>query len=81
MVRFVSVACLALCWPGEQAAAATPEWIYLSSRAGSLPPPNSGNQQTACLVLDIDKDGIQDFVIAERTQAPAVVWYLSLIHI
>ena len=75
MVRFVSVACLALCWPGEQAAAATPEWIYLSSRAGSLPPPNSGNQQTACLVLDIDKDGIQDFVIAERTQAPAVVWY------
>ncbi|MGQ9662807.1 MAG: FG-GAP repeat domain-containing protein [Kiritimatiellia bacterium] len=26
-------------------------------------------------MADIDKDGIDDFVIAERTQAPSVVWY------
>jgi len=40
-----------------------------------LPNPNSGGQQTACLVLDIDKDGINDFVVTERTRAPSVLWY------
>ena len=37
--------------------------------------PNGGNQQTASLVLDVDGDGVNDFVITERTQAPSVVWY------
>jgi hypothetical protein len=40
-----------------------------------LPGPNAGNQQTATLVADLDKDGIDEFVITERTQAPSVVWY------
>jgi hypothetical protein len=40
-----------------------------------LPGPNQGKQQTCCLVLDIDRDGVDDFVIGERTQAPSVVWY------
>jgi len=34
-----------------------------------------GNQQTATLVADIDKDGIDDFIITERTESPSVVWY------
>ncbi|MFH1719958.1 MAG: family 16 glycoside hydrolase [Planctomycetota bacterium] len=37
--------------------------------------PNDGKQQTCCVVLDIDKDGIEDFVVGERTRAPSVVWY------
>jgi len=41
----------------------------------TLPGPNQGKQQTCCIVLDIDKDGVDDFVIGERTQAPSVVWY------
>ena len=41
----------------------------------SLPGPNSGNQQTACIVADLDKDGIDDFVVTERTKTPSVVWY------
>jgi len=40
-----------------------------------MPTPNGGEQQTCCLVLDVDKDGINDFVIGERTRAPSVVWY------
>jgi hypothetical protein len=52
-----------------------PHWTHLSSAKGDLPTPNAGNQQTAALVVDIDLDGINDFVITERTQAPAVVWY------
>ncbi len=54
---------------------ATPTWTYLSSAGGNLPPPNAGHEQTACLVLDVDKDGLDDFVITERTQGPSVVWY------
>lgn len=40
-----------------------------------LPGPNAGVEQTASLILDIDKDGINDFVIAERRAAPAITWY------
>jgi hypothetical protein len=50
-------------------------WLYFSTYNGDLPLPNYGNQQTASLVLDIDKDGKNDFVITERTQAPSVTWF------
>jgi hypothetical protein len=50
-------------------------WTQLSSADGDLEVPNAGSQQTATLVLDIDGDGVNDFVIAERTQAPSVLWY------
>ena len=42
----------------------------------SVPGP-SGGQQTASLILDIDGDGTNDFVVTERTRAPSVVWYRS----
>ena len=57
------------------AGAAAPGWRHLSTARGDLEAPNSGRQQTAAAVSDIDGDGVNDFVIAERTQAPAVVWY------
>jgi len=50
-------------------------WRHLSSKSGDLPAPNSGTEQTSSLVLDIDRDGTNDFVITERTAAPSVVWY------
>ncbi len=50
-------------------------WKHKSTIHGDLPVPNAGNQQTASAVFDVDKDGVNDFVITERTQAPAVVWY------
>jgi hypothetical protein len=34
-----------------------------------------GDQQTASLILDVDKDGRLDFVVTERTRAPSVVWF------
>ncbi|MEM7133170.1 MAG: Ig-like domain-containing protein [Chloroflexota bacterium] len=52
-----------------------PTWDHLSSANGDIEVPNGGSEQTSSLVLDIDLDGINDFVIAERTQAPSVVWY------
>lgn len=51
------------------------KWEHLSSTKGDITVPNTGNQQTATLVMDIDKDGLNDFIIAERTKAPSVVWY------
>lgn len=50
-----------------------PTWKHLSSKTGDLPVPSNGNQQTACVVFDIDGDGASDIVIAERTKAPAIV--------
>ena len=47
----------------------------LSTKDGDLAVPNAGNQQTASLVLDVDQDGVTDFVITERTKTPSVVWY------
>ncbi|MBE0536544.1 MAG: VCBS repeat-containing protein [Phycisphaerae bacterium] len=50
-------------------------WTLVSGPESGLVGVNAGSQQTACLVLDIDKDGIDDIVVTERTQAPSVVWY------
>lgn len=51
------------------------QWDHLSTINGKLLKPNDGNQQTATLVIDADKDKINDFFITERTKAPAVIWY------
>lgn len=52
-----------------------PRWRHLSSQRGELPTPPAGDQQTAAIVGDFDRDGICDFMITERTKAPSVVWY------
>ncbi|HIQ23092.1 MAG TPA: VCBS repeat-containing protein [Planctomycetes bacterium] len=62
---------------GGQSATAdvpVPSWKHLSSKRGQLPEPNGGRQQTACVVFDVDGNGTDDIVVAERTQSPAVVW-------
>jgi hypothetical protein len=50
-------------------------WVRKSTVTGDLPEPNAGTQQTCLIPADFDKDGIVDFAIGERTQAPSVVWY------
>jgi len=53
----------------------SPGWVLISSTRGEIEKPNGGTQQTSATVFDIDKDGVNDFVITERTAAPSVVWY------
>ncbi|HEC03588.1 MAG TPA: VCBS repeat-containing protein, partial [Phycisphaerales bacterium] len=60
---------------GTTVAEADVAWKRRSSSTGDIPVPNAGSQQTCCMVLDIDKDGVEDFVVGERTQTPSVVWY------
>ncbi len=49
--------------------------MRLSSSAGDLPVPFPGTQQTACVVGQILPGGPQEFVLAERTRGPSLVWY------
>lgn len=56
-------------------AAPAVKWRHLSTARGELPVPNAGNQQTSSAVFDADNDGVNDFVITERTKAPSVVLY------
>jgi len=50
-------------------------WKHLSSATGDIEVPNEGDQQTAALIIDMDNDGINEFIITERTQTPSVLAY------
>ena len=52
-----------------------PRWTQLSSKTGDLPSPGKSRQQTGCVVLDIDKNGLNDIVITSRNAASRMVWY------
>ena len=51
-------------------------WKHLSTENGDFENLNDSNQQTASALFDVNKDGIDDFIVTERTAAPAVVCYL-----
>ena len=79
MKRYSSLLLLALCAGTSGLASTTPpppipRWKHLSSRTGELPVPNGGLQQTTAVVFDVDGDGVNDFVLGERTEAPGVIW-------
>ena len=50
-------------------------WKHLSSANGDLPVPSESTEQTGAVVADLDKDGVNDFVLSFRQKAPALVWY------
>lgn len=50
-------------------------WIHISSKEGGIPAPGPSTQQTACLILDVDKDGINDFIVGSRVTGPSIIWY------
>ena len=62
-------------WRNERVSSESRDWNHISSTAGQIEVPNSGNQQTASLVMDVDKDGAMDFFISERTAAPSLTMF------
>jgi hypothetical protein len=78
------IACLALLlvtwwalWADSlQAAGDQPTWTLLSSADGDLPSPGGSIQQPSSLLFDVDRDGLNDFIIVtRRTPGPALLWY------
>src|SRR5659263_331025 len=57
------------------ASAADVTYTPYSSSDGNMEIPSSGVRLTTSIVGDIDADGIDDFVIAQRLVKPAIVWY------
>lgn len=55
--------------------AQNPSWKLFSSSGGAVPIRHTGTQQTASVLIDVNGDGIREFVIAERAKAPSVVLY------
>jgi hypothetical protein len=53
-------------------------WTRLSSAYGEIDLPNKGKFQTDCLIADFNKDGKDEFVIAEKTESPSVVMYVHV---
>jgi sugar phosphate isomerase/epimerase len=51
------------------------KWTWLSTTKGDLQEPNAGHEQTSTIVADVDLDGVNDFIVSERSMAPSVVWY------
>ncbi len=62
-------------WRNDEISKESRKWRLVSSANGDIEVPNSGNQQTATLIMDVDKDGAMEFFITERTAAPAVTMY------
>ncbi len=62
-------------WRNERVNEETHRWRQVSSAKGDLVVPNSGNQQTASLVTDVNQDGAMDFFIAERTAEPSLTMF------
>ena len=50
-------------------------WNHLSSKNGDIPDPGIATQQTASLIVDVDRDGLNDFIIGSRDQGPSLVWF------
>jgi hypothetical protein len=63
-------------WRNDEFDQDTRKWRLVSSAKGEIETPNQGNQQTASLIVDVNKDGAQDFLISERTAAPALTLFI-----
>lgn len=50
-------------------------WQHLSNATGDVPLPWNCTEQTSALIVDLDKDGVNDFVSSCCEVPPILVWY------
>jgi sugar phosphate isomerase/epimerase len=70
--KSIALFCLFPCFVFAQS---YPKWQHLSSINGDLPKPWNSTQQTSAMIVDLDKDGVNDFVLSCREVSPVLVWY------
>ena len=79
LVLYFLLIALLCCTPAEKGETVSAKenlgWRHISTLTGEIPLPGSSTQQTASLVADIDKDGVNDIVIGCREAPPSLVWY------
>ena len=49
-------------------------WSHLSSKDGDIPEPDAF-EQTASLIMDVDQDGLNDFIIGGRNKGSSLFWF------
>lgn len=59
----------------QQGVIISKNWVHVSTANSQLPKPWKAWQQTATQIIDIDKDGINDFVLGCRVEPPVLIWY------
>jgi len=50
-------------------------WQHISTATHDLPLPGPSTEQTGAVVADLDRSGVNGFVLSFRQTAPALVWY------
>ena len=75
LLATVALALLCTTFWLSTAASAQVTWKCLSSAKGDLPAPAPRPQHAAALVLDVNQDGRNDFVIATWKTTDKLVWY------
>ena len=58
------------------ALAQSPDWKHLSTEGGGIALPGQSQQQTASMIVDLNGDGIDDYVVGFRQVAPALAGYV-----
>lgn len=51
------------------------KFSHLSSKNRDIPSPGTSTEQTASLILDVDRDDINDFIIGSRNAGSSIVWF------
>lgn len=74
-IALVLIIFLPLISCGNDSGSEVSEWASLSSKRGEIPKPGPSKQQTASLIMDVDKDGVNDFIIGSRQKGSSVYWY------
>ena len=78
-IRFISIVLLFFIFMGTiDAVSASYDnnitWSHLSSKDGDIPVPDAF-EQTASLIMDVDRDGLNDFIIGGRNKGSSLFWF------
>ena len=49
-------------------------WTHLSTKDGDIQGPEAA-EQTASLIIDVDRDGLNDFIIGSRNKGSSLFWF------